>query len=142
MTRRLLSIAALAAVLLTSPAFGHHSLREYDQSTVVTVKGTIGEIQWRNPHTRMTLRVANPDGTVRSVEIEMGGPSALTRRGFNVASLNAGDAVAFEIWRPLNPNSIALSAGRTLILADGRRIDISDPWFSPAGGMPPDPLRR
>lgn len=137
--RSLAMSASVGAVLMMPTVFGHHSLRGYDQSAVVTVKGTISEIKWRNPHTRMTLRVTNPDGTARSTEIEMAGPSALTQRGFSTGSLNVGDAVTFEVWMPLDPKSTILSSGRTLVLADGRRIDVSDPWFSPAGVMAPAP---
>ena len=141
MTLRVLPMAAAITMLLATSTSGHHSLMGYDQSAIVTVKGTISEIKWRNPHTRMTVRVTNAGGAVQNTEIEMAGPSALTQRGLNVGSLNVGDAVAFEVWKPLDPKSTILSSGRTLVLADGRRIDISDPWFSPAG-MPPAPLPR
>jgi hypothetical protein len=114
------------ALILTVPAWAHHSLVDYDQNTVVTLRGTVTEIQWMNPHARMTVRIANPDGSSTLMPVEMAGPSALMRKGLDKAFVKVGDSVTFEAWRPNNRLSTSRPNGRTLILADGRRFDVGD----------------
>ena len=89
-----------------------------------------------NPHASITLKVTGPDGTADSMQIEMAGPSALLRRGFDKAFLSVGDLVTIEAWTQKDPKAGAFASGRTLILADGRRFDITDQWF----GMQVTPL--
>jgi hypothetical protein len=128
MRLRLLVIFAVLSVPVTAPARAHHSLREYDQTTVVTIKGTVSEVQWRNPHAQVTLRITDPNGTASTVQVEMGGPNALTKRGFDVTLLKVGDSVTFEAWQKPQDARASIYAGRSLILGDGRRFDVSDPW--------------
>jgi hypothetical protein len=139
---RLLTITAALAVALTVPAWAHHSLVDYDKTTVVTLKGTITEIQWMNPHALTTVRITNPDGSFTTMQVEMAAPAALIKKGLEKVYLKVGDPVTFEVWRPNNRLSTARANGRTLMLADGRRFDIGD-LFAPSTVQvaPQDPRR-
>jgi hypothetical protein len=124
--------STLMTILLTAalalPTLAHHSLKGYDQTTVVTLRGIVTEIQWMNPHTSITLAVSNPDGTVFRRQIEMAAPNGLVRKGFDRAFLKIGDPVTLETWMPQDLKTNAKFNGRTLILADGRRFDVGDLW--------------
>jgi hypothetical protein len=133
---------ALAAILNTR-VLAHHSLAaEYDQNKVATIKGTISEVTWRNPHASITLAVKNPDGSVRSMKVEIAPPGALTRKGFDPTILKIGDTVTIEAWMPKDSGNTNQSAGRTITLGDGRQFDIADSWmWQPLNATAPAPIR-
>src|SRR5688572_31170366 len=97
--RSILTTILLTAALVL-PICAHHSLKGYDQITVVTLRGIVTEIQWMNPHTSITLAVSNPDGTEFRRQIEMAAPNGLVRKGFDRAFLKIGDPVTLETWMP------------------------------------------
>jgi Family of unknown function (DUF6152) len=73
MSIRLRAIAVTFGVwLMASPTLAHHSMGTYDQSTMITMKGTVSRIEWRNPHAWITLTVNNADGTTGTQRIEIG----------------------------------------------------------------------
>ena len=127
---RMLAIAATVVIALkASPLPAHHSLGVYDQTKLVTIKGTVAQILWRNPHTWVVLNISNTDGTMATQQVEIAGPSRLLQTGFSQSSLNIGDSVTFEVWFPLDPRYSNGPAGRTVTLADGRKFDVADNWL-------------
>ena len=139
------SLAVMAAFVLglTASLLAHHSLAEYDQNTIVTIKGTIAEIKWLNPHASIVVDVKNPDGSSRRIQVEMAPPNALTRKGIDTTLFKIGDAVTFDGWMPkgLGTNSDH-STGRTLTLADGRKFDVGDSlMWQPLGATAPTRTR-
>ena len=122
---RLLAMVAIVVGLLT-PALAHHSLNEYDQSTLVTVKGTVSDVKWLNPHVTIMLTVRNPDGSTRSLKVEIGPPHGLARRGFDTTVLKVGETVTFEVWMPKDPGITSHANGRGLTLGNGRRFLVGD----------------
>ena len=77
-----LCVPAFVILMLVSaviPLSAHHSWPiSYDR--LVTVKGTVIEFKWANPHPMMTLEVKTDDG--RTEKWQMGGP-ALNRMEAN-----------------------------------------------------------
>src|ERR1700680_590543 len=55
----LLLIGSLVVCLLTVsvPAFAHHAWHGYDMANVTTVKGTVTQFDWGNPHVWISLEV-------------------------------------------------------------------------------------
>ena len=124
---RFLTMATTLSLGLAVSARAHHSLVEYDQNTVITIKGTIAEIKWLNPHASLVVEVKNPDGSVRRIQVEMAPPNALVRKGIDTTLFRIGDAITFDTWMPKNLGSNSDHAtGRTLTLADGRKFDVGD----------------
>ena len=60
MQQRLVMLAVILHVVLTSSAYAHHS-HFYDQCRSITIEGRVGTGQNKNPHNLITLRV--DDGT-------------------------------------------------------------------------------
>ena len=83
----------------------------YDQTTLVTIKGTVTKVEWRNPHSWITLSVSNADGTTDIRRIEIAGPGALTRRGIPVDLMSLGDNVTLETWMPKQPSLATFPVG-------------------------------
>src|SRR5262249_23759326 len=77
----LMTIVALT--FLAAPLLSHHSMATYDQTTLISINGVVSKIEWRNPHSWITLTVTNADGKKTAQRIEIAGPRALIERGFD-----------------------------------------------------------
>ena len=132
-----------AAVLLPSGhAVAHHSFAaEFDASKVVHLDGTVVQFSWVNPHSWITLMVRNPDGSTFTANIEVAGPAALLRKGFDRAFVNVGDSVVIETWKGKDPGITKSFSGRTLTLGDGRQFDVADNWMTQGLNGAPSPTR-
>ena len=65
-------LVLLALISGTVPLAAHHSW-PINQSQLVTVKGTVVEFSWENPHPMITLEVKGEDGKVEKWLV--GGPA-------------------------------------------------------------------
>ena len=90
-----LLVPVLVSVLLAArplPLSAHHSW-PIDNSKLVTVKGTVLEFAWENPHPMITLEVRADDGKVEKWSV--GGP-AITRMeaiGWTKSTVKPGDVI-------------------------------------------------
>src|SRR5262245_47053036 len=74
MIRRILLSMAFAIALLANDALAHHNMTAlFDFNDRVTLKGTLTTVDWRNPHTYLTLEVKSDAGAMESWQAE--GPS-------------------------------------------------------------------
>src|SRR5262245_27694956 len=74
MIRRILVSIALAVVILAADALAHHNMTAiFDFNDRVTLNGTLTQIDWRNPHTYLTLDVHGAAGATESWQAK--GPS-------------------------------------------------------------------
>ena len=111
---------ALALCLPAVPAQAHHSMAMFDQSKTVTLKGTVKQFQWTNPHCYIQLVVKDAAGKDVEWSLEMGAPMYLYAKGWRPSSLKAGSAITVAI-NPLRngePGGIVLTANS----ADGKQI--------------------
>jgi hypothetical protein len=130
MRRALKTLIGVAAMLMASAAFAHHSHAMFDQSKQVTLVGTVKDFEWSNPHCWIQVLVADPnDPKAASVEwsVELDSPIALFRRGWKPASLKAGDKISVVV----NP----LRDGRT----GGQFVSATGPDGKPIGTVPVAP---
>ncbi|HWL61649.1 MAG TPA: DUF6152 family protein [Steroidobacteraceae bacterium] len=117
--RRLQTTAALIGLLAVASASAHHSFAMFDQTEKVTLKGTVSEFQWTNPHAFIQLAVTSPTGAREEWSIELNSPNNLKRQGWSSTSLKAGDQVTLVTY-PLR--DMAAHKGGLFIevtLADG-----------------------
>jgi len=91
------SSLAIAALLTASAALAHHSFAMFDQSTTVTLEGTVKEFRWTNPHVFIEMLVKNDGGAEEQWSIEMTSPEHLARAGWRPATLKPGDAITLSI---------------------------------------------
>src|SRR4029434_6316466 len=63
MIRQILVSLAFAVVMLAADALAHHNMTAiFDFNDRVTLNGTLTQIDWRNPHTYLTLDVHGASG--------------------------------------------------------------------------------
>jgi hypothetical protein len=99
-----LVLAGLALTVAGVSAQAHHSFAMFDQTQRVTIKGTITEFQWTNPHAFMHVDVPAAGGKTEVWEIELNSPNNLKRQGWKSTSVKNGDKVTL-ITNPLRDMS-------------------------------------
>ena len=85
-------LVVLALVSYAAPLSAHHSW-PVSRSQLVTVKGTVMEFEWANPHPMITLEVRTDDGKVEKWLI--GGPAInrMEANGWTKATVKPGDVI-------------------------------------------------
>ena len=112
-------IALTCAVLLVSaPLFAHHGEANYDTDKVVSVKGTVTDFQFINPHTLISLDVKNEKGEIEKWSCEARSPGMLVRvGGWDKSTLKPGDVITVFGYRARNGSPVMRL--QKLTLADG-----------------------
>ena len=109
-----------AALGATRPAAAHHSAAMFDESKVVELKGTIKEMQWKNPHVWIQV-VVDDHGKPTEWSLEAGSPNTLSRNGWRSTTFKSGDEVTVR----LNPMKDGSAAGMFIgakFATDGKTI--------------------
>lgn len=107
-----------SAVGLTATA--HHSTAEFDYTKQQTIKGTVKEVQWTNPHSFIQLLVPGKGKEPVEWAVEIGSPSINIAMGWKKNSVKAGDVVTMLI-SPAR-NGTPLGTLRKLTFEDGREL--------------------
>jgi hypothetical protein len=105
MTARFLGFLTVAATLAAPPALAHHSFAMFDDRNPVTMTGTVGEIDWVNPHIWLRLMVEDEAGG-RTVQwaLEMGSPGQQQNVGWERDTVKTGDRITVTV-HPLKDGS-------------------------------------
>lgn len=111
---------ALLSSILAMAAVGHHSTAEFDYSKQQTIKGTVKEVQWTNPHSFIQLLVPVPGKDPVEWSVEIGSPSINIALGWKKNSVKPGDVVTMLI-SPAR-NGTPLGTLRKLTFEDGREL--------------------
>lgn len=113
------AIALLLSTVAVS-AIGHHSTAEFDYTKQQTLKGTVKEVQWTNPHSFIQLLVPGKGKEPVEWAVEIGSPSINIAMGWKKNSVKAGDVVAMLISPARNGSP--LGTLRKLTFEDGREL--------------------
>lgn len=126
--RKLTLLITVVVLLLAPAAFAHHPfLAEFDWKKPVTLTGTVTKLEWANPHTYIYLAVKDSNGNTVDWKLEMGGPGALTRLGWNKSIVKPGDMITVEGWQALNGNNFA--SAKSFRFSDGRELYAASSFF-------------
>lgn len=119
------SIAALSVLLVSVPLLAHHGAAGLDTGKEITLKGTVTEWIWSNPHCFLQFDAKDDSGTVRNWAVETQNPTAMTQRGFSRTLFKVGDEVTVIIEPVKNGQPI----GRllTVLLANGQKLVAAPP---------------
>jgi Family of unknown function (DUF6152) len=78
-------------------AIAHHGLTAFDQTTKVTLKGTVTAFHFVNPHAVVEFEVKDDKGRVQEWKAEMTSPAHL--KGWTATSLEPGNVVTVTGYR-------------------------------------------
>ena len=122
-------VLAVVGVLAVSvpPLLAHHGGASFDTSKELTLKGTVTEWIWANPHCFLKFDAKDDTGTVRNWAVETQNPTDMSRRGWARTSFKVGD----EVTVTLQPVKSGAPVGRirSVVLANGQTLG--------TGGAPP-----
>jgi hypothetical protein len=93
--RSLFLLLALGLLLSSTPIFAHHGASVYDSAKLTTLKGTVTDFQFMNPHTEILFDVAGADGKVEKWTGEAPSLTTMSRGGWNKNIMKSGDKVTF-----------------------------------------------
>ncbi len=136
------SVTMLVLALAAMQALSHHSFAMFDQSQRITLKGTVTEFQWTNPHAFIELDVPGKEANSGHWQVELNSPNNLKRQGWASSSLKTGDTVTLTL-NPLRDMSehkgglfITLTKADGTVLSEaafaGARGPINVPTIPPA----------
>ncbi len=116
---KLVSVVACFVVLIGS-AQAHHSFAMFDKNQMVTIKGKVGKIEWKNPHVFIFLDAPDGKGGKVQYAVECNSPNVMMRMGWKVNTLKAGDEVSMAIYplRDGRPGGLL----DQVVLADGKAL--------------------
>ena len=120
--RKMLALVLVGALgFIAAPLQAHHAFSaEFDLNKPISIRGTVTNMEWVNPHSWLHIDVKQPDGTVVPWMVEAGPPGALVRRGWTKESIKPGLEVLVEGYQAKDGSHRA--NGRDVTLPDGRRL--------------------
>jgi len=125
-------LATVAVLVAAVPLVAHHGAATFDTDKELTLKGTVTEWIWANPHCFLKFDAKDDTGTVRNWVVETQNPTGMSTRGWRRTSFKAGDPVTVWLQPVKNGASVGrivkvlLPSGDTLI-AIGPRPDAAPP---------------
>jgi len=122
--RRSASIVLVGFVcaLVSAARLGaHHSHSMFDMTKEVTLKGTVANVSFRNPHVFLYVDVKSDGGEVVSWAVEMSNISNMQSRGIFGGTFKVGDVVTVTV----NPLKDGRFGGNytSVTAADGKRYE-------------------
>jgi hypothetical protein len=110
---------AIAALLV------HHGNIAYDGQNPITLKGTVTEFLWTNPHCQIYFDVKNEKGEIVHWAAESLSPGRLTRAGWRRNSVKAGDGITLTLI-PAKNNAPVGYLQKLIIDGTGQELGIQD----------------
>jgi len=124
-----ISLVAVGLLAASVPVFAHHGAAVYDTAKKVTVKGTVTEWFWANPHCFLKVDAKTDTGETAHWVIEAAGTASVANQGWSKAMFKPGDEVVVELT-PYKNQSPTNPLGRFA----GSRIEINGRAFNGGGG--------
>jgi uncharacterized protein DUF6152 len=95
---RVMTLWAVAFLFAGSTAiFAHHGNAAYDETKEVTLKGTVTEFDWANPHAQIYFDVKDAKGGVVHWGCETLSPGKLARAGWDKDAVKPGDSITITL---------------------------------------------
>lgn len=95
-------LPAVALALVITPVVAHHSVAMFDMQREISLRGTVTEFEWVNPHVYIEIEALDDLGEPVAWTIEASATSLLRRVGWSPESLRAGDRVTVVAYASRN----------------------------------------
>ena len=108
-------------VFVSSPLRAHHGEANYDTEKTASIKGTVTDFQFVNPHVQISLDVKNDKGDIEHWVGEARSPAMLSRYGgWDKNTIKVGDVITFYGHR--TKNGTPFMRLEKIVLSDGREL--------------------
>ena len=125
-------VLAIGVVSLSVPLLAHHGTAAFENEKKVTVRGTVTEWLWSNPHCLLGVDVKGDDGKVVHWVGEVQNPVSMTNVGWSKAAIKVGDEVTITLLPVKNGLplgrlvSVALPNGKMLQSGEGASREVRE----------------
>lgn len=111
----------IGLLLASAPALGHHGNSDYDLKNQVTLRVTVTDFLFINPHSFIKFTVQNEQGKAEEWQGELPSPGLLSRRaGWTKDTVKPGDQITV-IGSPAKNGSHAMQI-KKIVLANGQEM--------------------
>src|SRR5690349_21257297 len=114
-------IVTLGLATFSATLFAHHGTAAFETEKKVTLKGTVTEWFWSNPHCLLQFDVKDDNGKIVHWIGETQNPVTMTDVGWSKSSFKAGDEVTVALF-PVK-NGLPLGRISTVVLPSGKTLD-------------------
>jgi hypothetical protein len=114
------SCIAMFMTVLISTAMAHHGWAAFEAEKKVTLKGTVTDFHFVNPHSVVEFEVQGDKGGLQAWEGELTSPIHLIPKGWSKTSLESGQ-VATITGFPAKNGTHVLRISR-IVLSNGREL--------------------
>jgi hypothetical protein len=125
-----ISVAVVVLLAVSVPLFAHHGNAAYDTAKTVTVKGTVTDYIWTNPHVFVKVDVKDEGGNTVHWIVEAQNPVSMGQIGWSKNTFKPGDEVEIDAMPAKNGNPVGF-LGSSSPTAPRRRIVINGKQFQP-----------
>jgi len=115
-------VLAAVVLLVSGLAFAHHGAAGYESSKVTTLKGTVTEFRFQNPHAQIFLDVKDSTGKVQNWILEAVGIATLSRSGWSKSIMKPGDEITVT-GNPAKNGSPSMRLTK-VVLASGKELGL------------------
>jgi Family of unknown function (DUF6152) len=136
-------VLIVGLLIVSAPLLAHHGAAafENDPAKRVTVKGTVVEWFWANPHCFLQFDVKGEDGKMVRWVTETSNPPDMINRGWSIRSFKPGDEVTVVIrpvksGKPVGSVIKVTKADGTVLSAGGEGPAPAPAAGAPAAGAP------
>src|SRR3984885_1694619 len=127
---RNISLAMISLLAVSAPVFAHHGGAAYETDKIITVKGTVTDYIWSNPHVFVKVDVKDAGGNVAHWIVEAQNPVSMLQIGWSENTFKAGDEVEINAMPAKNGNPVAF-LGSSSPTAPRMKIVINGKQFQP-----------
>ena len=123
--KRVILILGFAAWLIFAggPALAHHSTAEYDMTALTSVKGTVTQFEWTNPHAYIHIDVKDDKGNMVEWTAELASLGMLSRVNWKRDTVKPGDEIT--IYGNRAKNGKTLMRLDKIVFANGQELSAS-----------------
>lgn len=134
MKSRLVNRAAwvFLILVLVVPVWAHHGNAAFDSDKRVTMKGTVTEWFWANPHCFLQFDTKDESGNVVHWVAEGSNPPDMINHGWTKSALKVGDQITVTLIPVKNGKPIGRIAA--VVLPSGQTLDGGFGGPPPQGG--------
>jgi hypothetical protein len=114
--------AGLALILVCGPARAHHGNAAYDLEKPISLKGTVTEFVWSNPHVQIYFNATDSNGKLVHWASETVSPGMLARSGWTKDELKPGDQISITLGPAKNGSPVGYAL--KIVLANGKELEV------------------
>jgi hypothetical protein len=117
-------LSLLVATFTVADVSAHHGTAvSYDGTSWITVKGTVTEFRWRNPHSALFLDTADEQGEHVTYAIELASPILMLRTlGWTRDTFKPGDEVEFRVHPSRTGAPVGECVADCIVIVNGQRL--------------------